>query len=130
MDSNIECLHFFLLIFTISLYSFRIFTMNETKVKKAQFKYDLYSPSFLINCITYSIGFTIIFTMDILHKDNIVLFILKLQTIHKNIDFSKNIWSYIICNFISTATMICIHICLTYTIYDPAYPFDIGYIRD
>lgn len=121
---------FCLLIFTISLYLCKIFAVNDLKVKKTQFKFDLYSPSFIIHCIMFIVGFTTIFILDIVHKDNIVLLILKIQTIHRNIDYRKSIRSYIIWNWISTTTMIGNHILFSNLNFDPTYSFDLSYIRD
>ena len=62
--------------------------------------------------IAYSIGCTIMFILDILHKDKNVLLVLKIQAIHKSIGRSKTIQNCIICNWILFATVIFINFSL------------------
>ena len=60
---------------------------------------------FVIVLIIFTIGhtfcFTMLFILDIVHKNNNVTLILKIQTIHKSIDFTKSFLSYLIWNWIS-----------------------------
>lgn len=51
--------------------------------------------------IYYSFGYFMIFILNIIHSRNNVLVILRIQMIHKSIDFSQNIKSVIIWNWVS-----------------------------
>ncbi|PZC77060.1 hypothetical protein B5X24_HaOG200709 [Helicoverpa armigera] len=52
------------------------------------------------------IGFTITFISNTLHRENVVLLILMIQTIYRSIDISKSINSYIIRNWICLVIVI------------------------
>ena len=60
--------------------------------------------SFLI--VTFILGFTTMFILDIVHRNNNVLLILNIQNIFKSIDLSQSIQNLIDWNWISTITIV------------------------
>ena len=67
-----------------------------------------------------------LFILDIMHKRNNVLLILKIQTIHKKINISKSIRSYIIWNWISILTTIFCEMILCFYHYGSVNASNIG----
>lgn len=121
---------FFLLIFINALHLYMIFTMYDDKVDKTQYKYDFYSPSFVIYYIHSLFAFWLMFVQNFVHKDFNVLLILKIQAINKSIDLSHSFEDFIMWSWISTSTVMILHLVLSFMNYEPFISVDIGYIID
>ena len=72
--------------------------------------------------IVHSFSFTMLFILDIVHKHNNVSLILKIQTIHKSIDFSKSFPNYIIWNWISIFITVFVDVSITVGFYS-SFPY-------
>lgn len=108
----------------------RMFTVEDAKVKKTQYQYDIFSLSTIVNFFSCFIGFTLIFGLDLIHRNNNVLLILNLQNIYRSIDFSKSIQDFIVWNWISTTINTCVHIFINALYYGPLMISDVGFILD
>lgn len=64
----------------------------------------------------YSFGYTMLFILNITHRDNNVLLILRIQIIHRSVDFSNRIRSFINWNWISLLFVVLIDIFI-YTLF-------------
>ena len=75
--------------------------------------------------IAHSFSFTMLFIIDIVHKYNNVSLILKIQTVHKSIDFSKSLPTYVIWNWISILITISADIFITAGFYSKLHGLNI-----
>lgn len=71
--------------------------------------------------IIHSFSFTMLFILDIIHKKNNVILILKIQTIYKSIDFGTSVRSYIIWNWISIFITVCVNVTVFVGFYTTMY---------
>lgn len=105
-------------VFLVSMCIYRVVTAGVYSVRLEQ---NSYTFMFLLVIILFSIVhtfcFIMMFVLDIVHKYNNVDLILKIQAIYKNINFSENIRTYIIWNWISVLITISANIFLFGTFY-------------
>ena len=120
---------FILILCMNAIYIYQIH-IAEFPLLKNNLELGLFSFFVVINYMAYSIGVTMMFILDIVHKKNNVLLILKIQTIHRSIDFNKSIQSYIIWNWISLATIIFINVFVDVMFYKTYDDYDIILIFD
>lgn len=77
--------------------------VNKNMSSTEEVFFSLFTKGYFI---VFMIGFTITFILNIVHKNDHIVLILKLQSIHESIDFSK---SFIVWNWISVLTVIVIN---------------------
>ena len=107
----------------IPIYRFFIDDAYNTHLKQSE--YYFYALTEIIYFAVHSICLTILFILGIVHNNNYVSLILEIQTIYKSIDFSKSIRSYIVWNWVSLFSSICVDIYLYSVFY---IKFNLNYL--
>lgn len=121
---------FCFMLFTYTLCIFSMISVPIILDARTVFNYDLFIFFHMGYFFSSSIGFVILFILDIVHGKNNVLLILKIQTIHKGIDFSKNIRSFLIWNWISITILISLHIVTNIVFYNGFRTYDFRVFLD
>lgn len=97
---------FSLILFINALCIYRALTIDISDGKMRHFENFFIRIFCVIYYIDHVVNFINLFILDFVHRNNYVTLILRIQSIHKDIDFNKNIGSYIIWNLISILTTI------------------------
>lgn len=113
-----------------ALYIYRTFILEISNKNLTFLESGLFQIFAIFYGTTVMSGFMMMFILDLVHRDNNVLLILKIQTIHRSIDFSKDIQCYIGRNWISTVAIICANIITNAVFYGSFEMLDIGVILD
>ena len=87
---------------------YRLVLVDVRKVNKSMSntEKDFFSLFFSTYYIMFMVGYTIVFILDTVHKKRNVVLMLKIQALNKSIDFSTNITSIIVWNWVSILTII------------------------
>ena len=104
-----------------SMCCYRMYSVDITDIYMKHLESKLLKLFAVFYFITYLIGFTTMFLLDLVHKNNYVLLILMIQTVHRNIDFNRNIPSFISWNWITTTSIILINIFISAIYYTSCY---------
>ncbi|KAF9800839.1 hypothetical protein SFRURICE_009313 [Spodoptera frugiperda] len=104
-----QCLAFCFTMFMNLVCTYRMFTVDITDQNMSESENDMVILLSALYYLLYIIGFTVMFILDILHKQDNVFIIIEIQAIHRSLDFSKNIWNYIIWNWVSIFAIIFIN---------------------
>lgn len=101
---------FFYILMMIVVYFQRAFTkrVSDMLMKKIENDFASLCSAFLF--ILQSVCLIILFCVDIENKQNNLNLILKIQTIYKRFNFKKNIRSYVLWNYVSIISFICLDI--------------------
>ncbi|KAH9640154.1 hypothetical protein HF086_018396 [Spodoptera exigua] len=94
---------FFAFCFTVFMgfiCTYRMFTIDITDPNMSESENDTVNLLSVLYYFLYTIGFTLMFILDSIHKQDNVFFFIEIQAIHLSVDFSKNMRSYIIFNWI------------------------------
>lgn len=112
------------MLFFNSMSLYRLYTgLSRGIYPKASVDSDdvVYNFLLIVFTLIHTFSFTILFILEIVHKQNNVDLILKIQTIHKSIDFSKSFPTYIIWNWISIFFTFFADISVTVAFYSPLH---------
>ena len=120
-DKTYQLFAFSCAVLVNSLCIYRTYSVDITDIYMKNLESKLLQLFAVFYFITYLIGFTTMFILDLVHKNNYVLLIMMIQTVHRSIDFSRSIRSFISWNWITTISIIFINIFISAVYYSSAY---------
>ena len=97
-------------------------TRHETALEE-----DVLEIFDLLYDVSFIIGFTLMFIMNVVHRNNNVSLILMIQNIHRNIGLSKGYQSFIMWNWIVIISTICMNMIINALYY---VTFDYNCVRE
>ena len=91
------------------MYRLVIVDIRDVNKNMSNTEKDFFSLFVISYYILFIVGFTMMFILDTVHKNQNVVLMLKIQALNKSIDFSTNITSVIVWNWVSILTIIFIN---------------------
>ena len=103
-------LSFCCMLFMNVLYIYVAFSIDATDLNMKQAENNVIVVLGVFCYFIQAICFTVLYILDIVHRNNNVFFILEIQNIHEDIYSKKSMQSYVIWNWVSLLTFISLDI--------------------